>query len=80
MIRTQVYLTKDLYQTIDLLSKREKKPKAQVIRETLVRGMEKRRKKNASEALLELAKLGEKLNIKGPTDLSVNHDKYYEEA
>lgn len=31
---------------------------------------------NAGQALLELAKLGKKLHVKGPRDLSANIDKY----
>ena len=42
MIRTQVYLPKDLYQHIDLVAKREKKAKAQVIREVLDEGIKKK--------------------------------------
>ena len=75
MIRTQVYLPKDLYRHIDLVAKRDKKAKAQVIREVLDEGIKKKHG-NAGEALLRLAKLGEKLNIRGPKDLSKNIDKY----
>ena len=81
MIRTQVYLPEQLYQEIGLAAKKEKKPRAQVIRETLNEGFEKRKDtKNGGMALLELAKLGKKLGVKGPKDLSANIDKYlYEE-
>lgn len=75
MIRTQVYLPKQLYITIDLIAEKEKKPKAQIIREVLQEGMEKRRG-NAGKALLEIASLGRKLKLKGPSDLSTNIDKY----
>lgn len=78
MIRTQVYLPKDLYHHIDQVAKREKKAKAQVIRDTLEEGLKRRQKtqSNAGEALLRIAKLGEKLKVKGPKDLSKNIDKY----
>ncbi|OGE09985.1 hypothetical protein A3A60_03870 [Candidatus Curtissbacteria bacterium RIFCSPLOWO2_01_FULL_42_26] len=78
MIRTQVYLTKDLHQSINEAAKRERKAKAQIIRDTLEEGLKKRQKsqKNAGDALLELARLGEKLNFRGPKDLSKNIDKY----
>lgn len=77
MIRTQIYLPKDLFSHIDLVAKRERKAKAQVIREVLEAGFaQKKPKKNAGAALLELAKLGERLNVKSPKDLSTNHDKY----
>ncbi|OGD91179.1 hypothetical protein A3D07_04575 [Candidatus Curtissbacteria bacterium RIFCSPHIGHO2_02_FULL_42_15] len=82
MIRTQVYLPKDLYRNIDLIAKREKKPKAQVIRDTLEEGLKKKRtSKNAGHVLLEIAAMAKKYKWKGPKDLSTNHDKYlYEEA
>lgn len=80
MIRTQVYLPKQLYQTIDLVAKKERKPKAQVIREVLESGIEKKQK-NAGEVLLEIAAMAKKNKWKGPKDLSINIDKYlYEEA
>lgn len=82
MLRTQVYLPKTLYQNIDIVAKKEGKPKAQIIREVLEKGLEKRGKRQTvGEALLEFAELGKKLKARGPKDLSVNHDKYlYEEA
>jgi metal-responsive CopG/Arc/MetJ family transcriptional regulator len=78
MIRTQIYLPKDLYYHIDQVAKREKRAKAQVIRDTLEKGFKSQQKfqKNAGEALLRLAELGEKLKVKGPKDLSQNIDKY----
>ncbi len=80
MIRTQVYLPKHLYQTIDLAAKKEKKPKAQIIRDVLEKGMQ-RKQGNAGTALLKIAELGKKLKLKGPRDLSANIDKYlYEDA
>lgn len=81
MIRTQVYLPKSLYQNVRLLAKRENRPAASLVRELLEDGLDKKNKKlNAGTALLRLAELGKKLKIKGPRDLSINHDKYlYEE-
>ena len=82
MIRTQIYLPKDLYRHIDLVAKREKKAKAQVIRDTLEEGLKKKRAyKNADHVLLEIAAMAKKYKWKGPKDLSTNLDKYlYEEA
>lgn len=79
MIRTQVYLPKDLYYTIQLIAKREKKAKAAIIREVLEKGIEEKHKtQSLGEALLELSKIAYK--GKAPKDLSTNHDKYlYEE-
>jgi predicted DNA-binding protein len=77
MIRTQVFLPKELYQSLKIQSSKESKPTAQIIRETLETGLNQMKtKQNSGDALLQLAKL----NIKGPKDLSQNIDKYlYEE-
>jgi predicted DNA-binding protein len=76
MIRTQIYLPKELYQEIALRAVREKKPKAQVIRENIKKGLEEMKSK-PSNAFAQLAKNP----IKGlPADLSADIDKYlYEE-
>lgn len=80
MIRTQVYLPKTLYQDVQLVAQAEKKARAAIIRELLEQGIaQKKKRRSAGEALLELVKLGKRFNLKGPKDLSVNHDKYYEE-
>ena len=78
MIRTQIYLPKDLYHHIDQVAKREKKAKAQIIRDTLEEGLRRRQKtqKNAGEVLLEIAAMAKKYKWRGPKDLSTNHDKY----
>ena len=77
MIRTQIYLPKELYQEIAFTAKREKKPKAAVIREALGKGLiKKRSKKNAGSVLLEIAAMAEKLKTKGPSNLSTSIDKY----
>lgn len=75
MIRTQIYLPEDLYREIGWLAKKEKKAKAQVIREALEKEVEKN-KGNAGETLLRLAAMAKKYKWKGPRDLSTNHDKY----
>lgn len=80
MIRTQVYLPKILYHQVSLVAKKQKKAKAQVIRESLERGLRQGKTGTIGEGLQELVDLGKKLNLHGPTDLSTNHDKYlYEE-
>lgn len=72
MIRTQIYLPKDLYRNIDIAAKRERKAKAAVIREVLEEGFAQKQG-NAGKALLRLAKMAVK---GGPPDLSANIDKY----
>jgi len=82
MIRVQLYLPQDLYQTIKLQAKQEGKPAAQVIRDSIEVGLGKQKQpqQTLGEALQELVELGKKLKMKGPTDLSTNIDKYlYEE-
>lgn len=77
MIRTQVYLPKSLYRDIKLAALKDKKPTAQVLREALIVGLEKKKpKETLGQAMQELIDLGKKLKISGPTDLSTNHDKY----
>lgn len=82
MIRTQVYLPKTLYQEVELVARREKKARAQVIRDMLEEGLtNKKPKETIGQALGKLIEIGKKYTPKNaPTDLSVNHDKYlYEE-
>lgn len=72
MIRTQVYLPEPLYFELTHMAKRQGVPTAQIIRKTLSDGMKKQRKQTPAQAFAELAKLA----IKGPGDLSTNHDDY----
>ena len=77
MIRTQIYLPKSLYQNIGLIAKRENKSKAAVIRSILEKIIEKKiNKQSLGEALEKLIESGKQFKMKGPTDLSTNHDKY----
>lgn len=71
MIRTQVYLTEDLYYRIQLEAKRVQKKAAEVVRELLHSGLQKRQA-NAGKALLDIAKIG----VKGPKDFSSRIDDY----
>ncbi len=74
MIRTQVYLPRDLYQEVKLVAEKEDKKSAQILRELLQEGLIRRKKKGTiGEALLDLASVAVK---GGPPDLSTNHDKY----
>ena len=79
MIRTQVFLTEEQARDIKLRAKREKKREAEVIRELLNMGFnasQSPRGETTGEALLRLAKLGEKLRVKAPADLSSRIDDY----
>ena len=77
MIRTQVYLTEEQSRDIKLRAKREDKHEAEVIRELLSNALSATRNTGAEttgEALLRLAKLGEKLQVKAQPDLSARID------
>jgi hypothetical protein len=76
MIRKQIYLTRELDQYIHMLSKKQNKPEAEVIRDLLATGIKKQQPMSTGEALLGLATLGETLGMSGPTDLSERHDDY----
>ena len=79
MIRTQVFLTEDQARDIKLRARREKKHEAEVIRELLSMGFNASRSargETTGEALLRLAKLGQKLRVKTPADLSSRIDDY----
>lgn len=79
MIRTHIYLTEKQARTIELKSLHEKRPKAEVQREIVDRGLQAdgaAPPKTAGQALFELVKLGQKYGATGPTDLSTHHDEY----
>lgn len=60
------------------MAKTRKKSEAQVLREAVERGLTEMKKEQGgtARALLGLAELGKKLNVKGPTDLSAKIDDY----
>jgi hypothetical protein len=79
MIRTMVYITEEQARDIKLKARRENKREAEVIRELLREGMKKsagKAQESTGDALLRLAKLGERLHVKAPTDLSSRIDDY----
>ena len=79
MIRTQVYLTEEQTQDIKIRAKQENKAEAEVIRELLDTGRKvslSTTHESTGDALLRLAKLGEKLQVRAPADLSTRIDDY----
>lgn len=78
MLRTYLYIPEHLEKKITHKAKEEKKSKAEVIRQTLEVGFEslEKQKPGGAEVLLQLAEIARKYNIKGPEDLSENHDYY----
>jgi hypothetical protein len=79
MIRTQVYLTEEQARDIKLLAKSEKKREAKIIRDLLNKGFaasQSKGRETTGDALLRLVRLGEKLRVKAPADLSSRIDDY----
>ena len=79
MIRKMVFLTDEQGVDIKLRSKREQRPEAVVIRELISAGQKalpKQGRESTGDALLRLARLGEKLQAKAPADLSSRIDEY----
>jgi len=72
-----VYLTEEQSRDIKLRAKRQNKREAEVIRELVSIGFQASRSTvgdSTGDALLRLAKLGEKLQVKAPADLSSRID------
>lgn len=78
MLRTYIYLPDELNQQIKLTADLQRKSKAEIIRRALEKGLAvvKSKKSDSAKILLQIAKEAEKLHVKGPKDLSFNHDYY----
>lgn len=79
MHRTQVYFEPEILELLRLEAKEKRTTLASVIREKVGKTIKKKTKKkqmNAAEVLLGLAKLGEKLKVNGPKDLSRRIDEF----
>lgn len=75
MIRTQIYLDKDLHRDLSVLAKQERESMAKVARDILKDGIQKRKRldksgKGVLKKLLAIQATG------GPFDLSKNVDHY----
>ena len=78
MQRTHIYLPEELNREIGYLAKLRGTTKAEVTRHILAEGLKvvKPKKSSSALALVNIAKLAKKLHVKGPRDLSENHDYY----
>jgi len=80
MFRTNVYLTEQQEREIKLRAAIAKKPKAEVLREAIDKGLKAApiQKSASAEIFIKLARIAEQFRTKGtaPRDLSVNLDKY----
>jgi len=82
-VQRKFYFPEDLYIALSLQAKQKKFNITTMLRHYVERGLseDKRKEKSAGVAVLwDLVKLGERAMWKGPSDLSVNHDKYFVEA
>lgn len=78
MQRTHIYLPEELNREIAYLANRQGKSKAEITRNILEAGLKvvQPKKSSSAQALLDIAKKAEKLNVSGPSDLAFNHDYY----
>ena len=77
-VRTYIQLPKPIYHRLKSISLSEDLTFAEATRRVLEKGLADRQngQKDSSSFLTELAKLGKKLNVRGPKDWSANFDKY----
>lgn len=80
MQRTQVYFEPEILEILKEEAKYKKRTLASIIREKVEKTIKKRKttvkEKSAAEILLGIAKLGKKLGVKGPKDLSQRIDEF----
>lgn len=79
MLRINVYVPDELNKRLALTAKSGRKPKAEVIRQALEAGLKViHPKSTTAQALLDLAKMAEKIPSRpgNPNDVSINHDYY----
>lgn len=80
MLRINIYIPEELNKRLDFTAKAKRKAKAEVIREALNKGLVslQKSKSPSAQALLNLAKMAEKIPTKGrvPKDFSKNLDYY----
>jgi len=78
MLKTYLYIPEPLNDKINLIAQAQNKSKAEVIRQTLEKGITVIAHQGTAsvQALFKLAEIGEKYKPTGPKDLSANLDKY----
>ena len=76
MIRKQIFLPAALERRLAIAALQQRKPEAQIIREALADKLTQTSPATAGEALLKLAELGQKLDIRLPADASERADDY----
>lgn len=80
MVQRKFYFPEEMYRELQLLAKSSRKTITQVLRDLVQIGLKKKKQRGTAYVLLELARMAEKHKLRGPKDLSKNHDKYFVEA
>lgn len=78
MLKTYLYIPEQLEEKINLTARTQNKSKAEVIRQALEKGITVVTQQGtaSAQALLQIAEIGRKFNVKGPKDGSKNMDEY----
>lgn len=78
MLKTYLYIPEQLKEKINLTAKIQNKSKAEIIRQALEKGITAVTGQGtaSAQALLQIAEIGRKFNVKGPKDGSKNMDEY----
>ena len=78
MLKTYLYVPEELEAKINLMAKSQKKSKAEVIRQALEKGISAIHEQGtaSTQALLKIAEIGKKYNLKGPKGGSEKMDDY----
>lgn len=81
MVQRKFYLPYEMYRKLEVRAKIYKKTITAVLRETIEEGLKKKELNSAgTHALLELVNKAEKEGLSGPSDLALQHDKYFIEV
>lgn len=78
MLKTYLYVPEGLDQKINLTAKVQNKSKAEIIRQALEKGITAIQHQGtaSAQALLKIAEIGKKYNLKGPKDSAEKMDEY----
>ena len=78
MLKTYLYIPEYLEEKINLTAKTQNKSKAEIMRQALEKGIVTVQQEGtaSAQALLKIAEIGRKYNLKGPIDGSERMDEY----
>ena len=78
MLKTYLYIPEHLKEKINHTAKTQDKSKAEIMRQALEKGISALQQQGAAsaQALLKIADIGKKFNLKGPKNGSEKMDEY----